>query len=82
MRKSLQALIGSGIGRVRKQRDLQTRTAQRLLQNLTVRAKTLEYCSVNCRLCAVEQISVSAQNPSDYCEFGVYKGDTFPHISS
>ncbi len=42
----------------------------------------IEYRSFNRRFYAIEQIAdymVGAQVIGDYCEFGVYKGDTFAH---
>jgi O-methyltransferase len=52
------------------------------LQALKDRVSTLEYRSFNRRFYAIEQMTdylVGAQVPGDYCEFGVWKGDTFKH---
>jgi O-methyltransferase len=58
------------------------RIQQEILKSVDERLNTIEYRSFNRRFYAIEQIvgyMVSAQIPGDYCEFGVYKGDTFKH---
>lgn len=53
------------------------------LATLSNRLTYLEQRVHNCRWYAVEQSAdylVGAQVAGDYCEFGVYKGDTFAHM--
>ena len=55
-----------------------------LLRGVYNRIRQLEYRSFNRRYYAVEQVAeylVGAQVSGDYCEFGVYKGDTFAHMA-
>lgn len=53
-----------------------------LLRGVYNRIRELEYREFNRRYYAVQQIAeylVGAQIPGDYCEFGVWQGNTFAH---
>ena len=53
-----------------------------LLQDIKDKLSELDQKSYNRRYYAIEQTAdylVGARIPGDYCEFGVYKGDTFIH---
>lgn len=59
-------------------------TQQATIDALTARIAFLEQRVGNRRWTAVEEMGdylVGAQVPGDYCEFGVYKGDTFQYAA-
>jgi len=53
-----------------------------LLRDVYDRIREIEYRSFNRRFYAIEQVAeylIGAQIPGDYCEFGVFEGNTFLH---
>lgn len=78
MRKYVKKLVKKLCRKMLPQRFLR----ECFLEDTYARIRQIEYRSINRRFYAVEQIAeflVSAQLRGDYCEFGVYKGDTFIH---